>query len=101
MIFTETPTSVIVEEGTQAQFNCSGRSANPSKEPIYFWKFNGEYISEADNYTFTSGSRSLVIENVIGKQHEGKYQCVAFVPEYGAIISLPAYLKTSCKSSFQ
>ena len=83
------------------QLNCSATSANPLEEPIYFWKFNGEYIEDNNNDGFTAQGRSLIIEAVNGTVHQGKYQCVAFKDVYGAIISLPAYLKTTCKFFIQ
>ena len=38
-----------------------------------------------------------MINHVDSITHQGKYQCVAFLPEYGAIISLPAKLEMECK----
>ena len=81
----------------RAHFNCSARSAHPSKEPLYFWKFNGEYIEDTNAQGFIPRGRTLIIQAVNGSIHQGKYQCVAFRPEYGAIISLAANLKTTCK----
>ena len=95
--FTETPKNVTADEGTRVQLNCSATSANPSEEPIYFWKFNGNYIEDNNNNGFRPQGRTLIIEAVNGTAHQGKYECVAFKDAYGAMISLPAYLRTTCK----
>ena len=95
--FTETPKNVMVDEGAKAQFNCTAVSAQPSEEPIYFWKFNGKYIEDSNSNGFRRQDRSLIIQDVNATIHQGIYHCVAFKATFGAIISPPAYLYTTCK----
>ena len=96
-MFKEEPKDVLVMFGESTEFNCSARSVNPYKSPIYFWKFNGKYISRHPKNGFFNYGRTLIIENVNKSLHEGKYECMAFMEEYGVIISMPAYLRVACK----
>lgn len=93
--FTETPKNVMVDEGVKAQFNCTAVSAQPSEEPIYFWKFNGKYIEDSNSNGFRRQDRSLIIQDVNATIHQGIYHCIAFKATFGAIISPPAYLYTT------
>ena len=95
--FITQPKNVLAAESSRAEFSCHANSANPAKEPLYFWKHNGTYIPENNQLGILIKRRTLVINHVNSIIHQGKYQCVAFLPEYGAIISLPAKLEMECK----
>lgn len=88
---------MILSEGSTCQFNCSAVTANPRLKPNYFWKFNGDFIADDNVNGFMPQGRLLVIKNVSEALHQGKYQCVAFQEDFGAIISLPAFLQITCK----
>ena len=97
--FTEQPKDVASAPGTTAKFRCNASTTFLNQDLIYFWKFNGSFISQHNTNGLLLKNETLLVTNFTSAKHSGKYQCVVSSLGSGSMISKSATLESACKFS--